>query len=143
MRAEQYVGRLVGLQQRKDTDMEELNRLRSLATSIPGSNLTGEIQGKGPAHSNVENIVMKIVDLENEIMDGVDVLIDYERQAWNVLSAINDSRQRTVLWHYYFCRRTVKEIAYKMRLSPRRVADLKNKGLLEADKILKNLFDAS
>lgn len=136
MQAEKYFQRLIYIDQRISADMDEVERLKAMASCIPSPSIEENINGKGERHSRVENLVERLDDLQHKIYDEVDELVDLKAEAQKVLCRIENQTQRLVLQEYYFNMKRMERIASDLYMSYRRVQQVKKEGLAAAQPII-------
>lgn len=90
--------------------LEEVSRLRSLAT-ITAAAMGGErVKGSGYPVSKLEDTVIKIVELEADVDRCVDSMIEQRKSASVLLSRLQDDRERLILEERYWNRKSWDQI---------------------------------
>jgi len=87
--------------------------------------------------SRIENMVMKILELEDEIRNDEAVLRDEKTEALERIGRIPDPECQTVLISRYFKNETWEEIAQSMFYTERWIYKPHGRALQELDAILK------
>ena len=118
-----------------DTRLEELTRLRTLATQITSAIKPVPVFGSGN-QDKLGNIVAKIIDLENEINDAVDAYIDKRREIGRAVEKLTDADQIAVLHKRYFEYKTLEKIAIETNYSYRSVCYIHGRALQALAKVL-------
>lgn len=122
MTAKQYLRQAYRLNELIDSDLQELDQLRDLATSVSSPNLSGM------PHSPNRNIepafvrcLPKIIDLENKVNDEIDRYVDLKDEIRTVINALKDNDEKALLKYRYinFC--TWEIICEKLNVSLRTV----------------------
>ena len=72
----------------------------------------------------MEDVICKIVMLENEINAEIDHLVDLKREIREVISAVKNLECQTLLELRYLCFKTWEQIAVQMNYSTKYVFDL-------------------
>ncbi len=109
---------------------EEIKRLRELSESIPGADPTREfIPGGNEVHCRFAEIIDKVIDLENELLDKIDELLDLQKEAHEIIDSVEDETERLILQYYYIDRRIIEEIAEEIGYCPRQVYRIKRNAL--------------
>ena len=72
----------------------------------------------------MQDIIGKIVDLENEINADIDKLVDLKREMVTVIKAVTDPELQTLLELRYLCFKTWEQIAVDMQYSTRNIYKL-------------------
>jgi len=78
MTAKEYLGQAYRLDQRINSKLEQVMSLRDLATKATSTLSDVAPSGTRNVH-RMEDIIVKIVDLENEINRDIDNLVDLKR----------------------------------------------------------------
>ena len=123
-----YLKRYVLLDKEIDRKLEEVSRLRSKLTRITQV-LTTEPRGGGTIYGKTEEILAKIVDLENEIDADIDRLISIRDNIKAVIEAVEDDRERLLLQYRYLDGWTFEKIAVEMNYSWRQIHRLHSRAL--------------
>jgi len=123
-----YLKRYVLLDKEIDRKLEEVSRLRSKLTRITQV-LTTEPRGGGTIYGKTEEILAKIVDLENEIDADIDRLIEVRDSIKSIIEAVEDDRERLLLQYRYLDGWTFEKIAVEMNYSWRQIHRLHSRAL--------------
>ena len=142
MTAKEYLAQAFRLDQRINSKLEQVSKLRSMAMKATGSFQAERISGT-KQHSPMESSLVKVIDLEYEINDDIDRLVDLKREMATLIERVNDPSQRLLLEMRYLCGNTWEDIAQKMGYDLRWVYRLHGKALQEvAGKMRKNLMNS-
>ena len=117
--------------------LEELARLKELLRHITSSIKDVPVSGGGN-QDKLGSAIAKIVDLENEINEAVDVYIDKRREISRVVEQLADADQVSVLHKLYFEFKTWPEIAREMHMSERNAQYIHGRALQEVRKVLEH-----
>ena len=79
MTAKEYLGQAYRLDQRINSKLEQVMSLRDLATKATSTLSDVAPSGTRNVH-RMEDIIVKLVDLENEINSDIDNLVDLKRE---------------------------------------------------------------
>lgn len=123
-----YLKRYINLDREIDRKLEEVSRLRSKLTRVTQV-LTAEPRGGGTIYGKTEEIIAKIVDLENEIDADIDRLISIRDNIKAVIEAVENDRERLLLQYRYLDGWTFEKIAVEMNYSWRQIHRLHSKAL--------------
>jgi DNA-directed RNA polymerase specialized sigma subunit len=123
-----YLKRYVILDREIDRKLKEVARLRSKLTRVTQV-LTAEPRGGGTIYGKTEEILAKIVDLENEIDTDIDRLISIRDNIKTVIEAVEDDRERLLLQYRYLDGKTFEWIAAEMNYSWRQIHRLHSQAL--------------
>lgn len=138
MNAEKFLNQLYKLNNLIKSDEEEIEQLRSLATSISG-NMTQERVQSSTSNDKITGIVSKIIDLEKEIQDEIKRLIDLRKEVRDVINQVEDVNERLFLRYRYILFYQWKEISDKLDCSQTQVQRIKEKAIESVEQILKNV----
>ena len=123
-----YLKRYINLDREIERKLEEVSRLRSKLTRVTEV-FTAEPRGGGSIYGKTEEILAKIVDLENEIDTDVDRLVTIRDGIKTIIEAVEDDRERLLLQYRYLDGRTFEEIAVQMHYSWRQIHRLHSRAL--------------
>lgn len=116
MTAKEYLSQARYLDARINSKISQVDRLNDLATSAT-SVLTGMPHSPNKATSKMADLVDKIVDLQAEINRDIDKLVDLKKEMRDVIGAIPDVEQQTILEQRYLCFMKMEQIAVDMGYS--------------------------
>ena len=137
MTTKEYLSQAFRLDQRINSKLEQVSRLRGLATKATGSFQAERISGTSQ-HSPMESAVVKLIDLEYEINDDIDRLVDLKREMADLIGEIADPSHRILLELRYLGGNRWEDIALKMGYDLRWIYRLHGRALKEVDLILIN-----
>ena len=130
MTAKEYLGQAFRLDQRINSKLEQVMSLRDLATKATSTLSDIAPSGTRNVHQ-MEDIIVKIVDLENEINRDIDALVDLKREMVSVIKSVANPEYQTILELRYLCFRTWEQIAVDMNYSIQHIYRLRDKALKE------------
>lgn len=130
MTAKEYLGQAFRLDQRINSKLEQVMSLRDLATKATSTLSDIAPSGTRNVH-RMEDIIVKIVDLENEINRDIDALVDLKREMVSVIKSVANPEYQTILELRYLCFRTWEQIAVDMNYSIQHIYRLRDKALKE------------
>lgn len=135
MTAKEYLEQASHLDQRINNKLELLSSLREMATKT-----TSVMDGETVSHTrnvhSLQDVIVKIVDMQNEINHDIDRLVELKKEVTDVLRQVRNPASQAVLEYRYLCYRTWEEIADTMGLHIRSVYKIHGRGLQEVDSIL-------
>lgn len=117
-----------------NSKLEQISELRRLGASA-ASPMFSESRSIGTHSDRVGRTAAKIADLENEINDEIDRLVDLKCQIREVVAAVPDSTQRTILERHYLLGESWEVIAEKVGYSTRHITRLHNQAIERLDRI--------
>ena len=130
MTAKEYLGQAYRLDQRINSKLEQVMSLRDLATKATSTLSDVAPSGTRNVH-RMEDIIVKIVDLENEINCDIDNLVDLKREMVTVIKSVADPELQTLLELRHLCYKSWTQIAVEMEYSIQHIFRLYEKALKE------------
>ncbi|MDW7670568.1 MAG: DUF1492 domain-containing protein [Bacillota bacterium] len=128
MDAKEYLSQAIWLDRRIQTKIEEKERIREMAEKVNGCLSHTKVSGSRE-HQQIVNTLVKLIDLEWEIVRMIDRLVDLKREIGKMIQEVEDTNQQMVLELRYLCGKGWDEIACEMRYDPRTIFRLHGKGL--------------
>lgn len=116
MTTKEYLAQAYRIDQRINSKLEQIVSLRELATKATSTLSDTPPSGTRNVHS-MEGIIVKMMELENEINSDIDLLIDLKKEIMSIIKSINNPEQQTLLELRYLCFKTWEQIAVDMRYS--------------------------
>ncbi len=130
MNAKAFLKQAYRLNELIDSNLAELENLKSLSTSVSGANYGAErVQGGNLPGSRIEGIVLKIIDLEREIQAEIDRYIDLKKSIRESINEIQNQNEKLILRYRYVELLSWSEIQRKMNLEETQVFTLHRKAL--------------
>lgn len=127
MTAKEYLQQYRNLDVRINAKLEQVARLRELATKVSPSQSDG---GHGGGVSDrVGNIVSKIVDYENDINAEIDRLMDLKCEIEKLIDSVTETALHDILELRYINLKKWEEIAVTLRIDLRWVYRLHGRAL--------------
>ena len=116
MTAKEYLGQAYRLDQRINSKLEQVLTLRGLTTKATAT--MSDMPGGGSRNVyKMQDIIAKIVDLEDDINRDIDALVDLKREMVSVIKAVENPEYQTLLELRYLCFKTWEQIAVDMNYS--------------------------
>ena len=134
MNIKEYLSQAKYLDAQIDSKVQQLARLRSLATKCTLT-ITGMPHSKSADTSSMENSITKLIDLENEINDEIDQLVNLKEEIMKVIKRVDKLEHRIVLEKRYIDFKSWVQIASEMFYNRRYVHKLHGRALENAEKI--------
>ena len=113
-----------------DAKLEQAQSLKDLATKATAT-LTDTPRSASPNAHRMEDIIVKMIDLENEINADIDVLVNLKREIGTAIKSLDNADYRVLLELRYLCFKTWEEIAACMHYAIRNVHYIHGKALKE------------
>ena len=115
MTTKEYLNQAYQIDRRINSKIEQVASLKELALKVTAV-LSDMPKGSQNIHSK-ENIITKMLDLENEINEEIDELIDLKRTIGSLIKSIENPEYQTILEQRYLCFKSWEEIAVGMGYS--------------------------
>ena len=128
MTAKEYLSQARYLDARINSKIKQVDRLNDLATSAT-SVLTGMPHNPSGSTSRMADTIAKIIDLQDEINHDIDTLVDLKSEIAEVIKAIPDVEQQTILEQRYLCFMPWEKIAVELQFTPRHIFRLHDEAL--------------
>ena len=128
MTVKEYLGQAYRLDQRINSKLEQVLSLRELTTKATAT--MSDMPGGGSRNVyKMQDIIGKIVDLEDEINADIDRLVDLKREMVAVIKAVENPEYQTLLELRYLCFKTWEQIAVYMGYESRYLHKLHQRAL--------------
>ncbi len=138
MTAKEYLGQAYRIDQRINSKIEQVSSLRALATKATSTLSDTPPSGTRNVH-RMEDIIVKIINMENEINSDIDNLVDLKQEIIKTIKSVNNPEQQTLLELRYLCFRTWEEISVEMGYSIRHIYRLRDEALAKINNFLKDV----
>ena len=116
MNAKEYLSQVMYIDQRINSKLEQVTRLRENVTNCTAT-LSDMPRPDSPNKQRMEETICKIVDLEREINEDIDRLVDLKAEARRVINAVSDPDQQLILELRYLCYKPWNEIMTELGYS--------------------------
>ena len=128
MTAKEYLGQAYRLDQRINSKLEQVLSLRDLTTKATAT--MSDMPGGGSRNVyRMQDIIGKIIDLENEINADIDQLVDLKRDIVAIIKAVENPEYQTLLEKRYLCFLHWEQIAVDMNYGIDNIFKLHKKAL--------------
>lgn len=128
MTAKAYLAQAYRIDQRINSKLEQLSSLRELSTKATATFSDVPHSGTRNVH-RMEDIICKIVTLEDEINAEIDRLVDLKRDIHALIGEVQDPEYQTLLELRYLCFKTWEQIAVLMNYSTKYLFELHARAL--------------
>lgn len=119
MTVKEYLRQAYRLDNRINSDIEELGQLREMVCSISSPMLGERVQtsksGQAPFVKNIE----KIIELESKINEEIDVFVDLKSQMRDAINLVDDIDEQLILRYRYIHNMTWEEIGDNLHVDAR------------------------
>ena len=137
MTAKEYLSQTVVINHRIDSKLEQAVTLRSLAMKVTTTFGEDRVQST-KKQSPMEDIMVKLIDLEKEVNDDIDELIRLKAEILETIDQVEDVNQQIILEKRYIAGKTWEDIARETGYDRSTIYRNHGKALKEIDEILKN-----
>ena len=118
MDAKEYLSQAYRIDQRINSKLEQVMSLRDLLGKA-NVTLTGMPKSPTPNPHSMEDIIVKMVDMESEINDDIDALVDLKKQIMRWIKRVENTEYQTILELRYLCFNRWEEIAVELGYTQR------------------------
>ena len=123
-----YLAQAYRIDQRINSKLEQLSSLRELSTKATTTFSDVPPSGTRNVH-RMEDVICKIVTLEDEINAEIDRLVDLKRDIHALIGEVQDPEYQTLLELRYLCFKTWEQIAVLMNYSTKYLFELHARAL--------------
>ena len=110
MKVKEYLGQAYRLDQRINSDIEELGNLREMSSSISSPTWEERVQTSRNTDAPFVRSVFKIMELEDKINAEIDNLVELKKQIRMVIDEVSNTDERMVLRYRYIHNLTWEQI---------------------------------
>ena len=114
MTAKEYLSQAYRLDQRIDSNIAEITRLREMACGISSPSWEEKVQTSRNTDAPFVRCLEKIMDLEKVVNSEIDTLVDLKRQIRTTVDTVANVNGRMVLRYRYIHNMTWEQIADKL-----------------------------
>lgn len=133
MTAKEYLSQAYRLDQRINSKLEQISKLRSLTRKV-----TASYDSEPVSHtrnvSSLEDTIIHLMEAENELNREIDTLVDLKRDIYSLIRSVAEPEYQLLLELRYLCFRSWSEIAVQMSLEDRYVYKVHGRALQAAEK---------
>lgn len=109
-----------------ESKLEEIKRLRELATSISIPDLSKErISGGHQVQCRFAEIVDKLIDLESEILQEIEDYVEQEKEMRNIINQLPNPEWKLIMQYRYVEGLCFEEIADRLNYSVRQIYNMR------------------
>jgi DNA-directed RNA polymerase specialized sigma subunit len=121
MTPKEYLRQAYRLDQRINSDIEEVGRLRSMAASVSSPALTERVQTSHSGDAPFVRSIEKIIELEHKIDKEIDLYVDLKNQIRSVIAKVENTDEQMVLRYRYVHNYTWEKIGNVLNADARTV----------------------
>lgn len=135
MNAKEFLSRAYRLDKKIDWKIQQVASLNELATKATGT-LTGMPRSPGSSSSRLEDVVTKIVLMQETINADIDTLMDIKAEITEVIRSVENDDYRSLLELRYLCFKEWEVLAEEMHYSLRWTYVMHGRALAAVDRVL-------
>ena len=128
MTAKEYLNQAYWLDRRIDSKLEQLSALRDTATKTTAV-MDGEVVSHTRNVHSLQDVIAKIIDMQEEINSDIDALVDLKRDIMRTIKGIENPEYQTLLELRYLCFKRWEEISVVMNYNLRHIYRLHDEAL--------------
>jgi len=121
MNAKEYLRQAYRLDQRINSNIEEVSRLREMASSVSAPVMGDRVQTNKSAEAPFVRCLDKIMTLEEKINKEIDLLVSLKEQMRDVINLVEDTDERMVLRYRYIHNLTWEQIGLELNADARTI----------------------
>lgn len=110
MTAKEYLAQTLNLDRKIDNKLDQIATLRALASKATAT-VSDMPKSGSPAIQSLENIVVKIIDLEHEVTADIDTLVDLKKEIMTIIKQLPSAEDQLLLEQRYLCSKRWSDIA--------------------------------
>lgn len=135
MNVKEYLEQAKYLDMRINSKIEQLSTLNDLATKCTVT-LSDMPRNPNKGTLNMEDTIVKIIDLQEEINRDIDQLVDLKREIMVVIKKISNVEYQTILENRYLSFMSWEQIAVEMKYSIQQIYRLRDRAHKVVEKIV-------
>ena len=122
MTAKEYLQQAYRLDQKINSDIEEVNALRGMAVSVfPQQLVADRVQTSRRGDAPYVRSLEKIMEMEDRINTEIDLLVDLKDEIRGIITTVGNTDERMVLRYRYVHNYTWEQIANELHVDARTV----------------------
>ena len=130
MTAKEYLRQAYRLDQKINSDLEEVAALKEMASSVSSPQLSERVQTSRKGDAPFVRCLEKIIELEDKINKEIDLLVELKKEIRTVITTVEDTDERMVLKYRYVHNYTWEQIGNELHADARTVRRWHGKALL-------------
>lgn len=121
MTAKEYLSQAYRLDQRIDSNIAEITRLREMACGISSPSWEEKVQTSRNTDAPFVRCLEKIMDLEKVVNSEIDTLVDLKRQIRTTIERVPNTDEQLVLRYRYIHNCTWEQIGNELNADARTI----------------------
>jgi hypothetical protein len=135
VRAKTYLQQVRLLDTRIETNLEEYERLKAMATKVTAV-LSGEVVSRTRNNDTMADTIEKIIKLQDILNRDIDRYVDLKKEVLAVLSNVENPLYYQILYDRYILFKTWEQIACEQNYTYRGITKIHGKALVAFERIL-------
>ena len=132
MKAQEELQKILLDNAKIDTKIEELARLKSLATKVTAV-MEGEVVSRTRNSDTMADTIAKIIEMQEQVNRLIDSYADRKMCLSKIIDGLNNPMQIRVLYGYYFAGKSFQRIADELGYSRRNICYIHGDALLAVE----------
>ena len=121
MTEKEYLSQAYRLDQRINSNIEEISRLREMVCSISSPSWEEKVQTSRHTDASFVRCLEKIMDLEKVVNGEIDTLVDLKRQIRTTIESVPNTDEQLVLRYRYIHNCTWEQIGNELNADARTI----------------------
>ncbi len=121
MTPKEYLRQAYRLDQKINSDLEEVTALREMANSVSSPQFGERVQTSRKGDAPFVRCLEKIIELEEKINKEIDLLVELKKEIRTVITTVEDTDERMVLKYRYVHNYTWEQIGNELHADARTV----------------------
>lgn len=136
MKMKEYLAQAYRIDHRINSKLEQISALHDLATKA--SSTVSDMPGSATRNVHrMEDVIVKIMDLEEEVNRDIDALVDLKTNITHLIKKLDNHEYQIVLEERYLCFKKFEQISVDMGYSIQHVFRMHDRALKELSGIYK------
>lgn len=136
MKIKEYLGQAYRIDHRINSKLDQISALHDLATKA--SSTVNDMPGSPNRNIHkMEDVIVKIIDLENEVNKDIDTLVDLKMAIMHLIKLVDNGEYQIILEQRYLCFKTWEQISVDLGYSIQHTFRLHDKALKALDAVFK------
>ncbi len=128
MKIKEYLGQAYRIDHRINSKLDQISALHDLATKA--SSTVNDMPGSPNRNIHkMEDVIVKIIDLENEVNKDIDTLVDLKMAIMHLIKLVDNGEYQIILEQRYLCFKTWEQISVDLGYSIQHTFRLHDKAL--------------
>lgn len=128
MKIKEYLGQAYRIDHRINSKLDQISTLHDLATKA--SSTVNDMPGSPNRNIHkMEDVIVKIIDLENEVNKDIDTLVDLKMAIMHLIKLVDNGEYQIILEQRYLCFKTWEQISVDLGYSIQHTFRLHDKAL--------------